>query len=127
MRATYLSRVQLLALETACVTIYEALTTEHDDAMPYLVGTALVKPDFRDVDVRVMVADDRYDRLDVREWRLLNLTTSAWLTQVTGLPVDFQIQRLSEANAAHSGRRQPLAMTPIISHFPGDAEPEKRK
>jgi hypothetical protein len=35
-------------------------------------------------------------------------SVSRWLSADTGLPVDFQVQRMAEANAKHSGPRNPL-------------------
>jgi hypothetical protein len=80
--------------------------------MPYLVGSALTSPDWRDVDVRVMLDDDEYDSLQRRIVpALLNLAVSTWGQKVTGLPIDFQIQRAREANAEHHGRRHPIGMS----------------
>lgn len=68
---------------------------------PYLVGSALSRPDYRDIDLRLILPDKKFDR----EWRnpvkvrLMNRAISAWGQRETGLPIDFQIQRQSAANA----------------------------
>lgn len=76
---------------------------------PYLVGSCLRKKTFRDVDVRIMLEDEHYDRIIERiELRDLNLMLSLWGQKVTGLPIDCQIQHTTSANADFNGRRHPL-------------------
>lgn len=95
-----------------------------------LVGSSLMRPDFRDVDVRLVMTDDGYDKLFRIEpqhaelghpidplWSLLCTTISAWMSQQTGLPIDFQIQRMSNANAEHNGPRNALGIT---LDYPGE-------
>jgi hypothetical protein len=86
----------------------------------YLVGSALTTADHRDVDVRLMLDDDRYWSLtavvDVDD---LNLTVSLWGQQVTGLPIDFQVQHVDTANQDYDGRRHPLGLRAIV---PGDPD-----
>lgn len=69
------------------------------DEMPYLVGSALQHKDYRDVDVRIILDDDEYDKI---VWminpRVLNLMMSLWGQRATGMPIDCQIQRMTEAN-----------------------------
>lgn len=80
---------------------------------PYLVGSVLDKPDYRDVDIRVMVEDRRFDRLfrgRLEAVRFLNRAFSVWGQQETGLPIDFQVQRQTEANAEFSGRRNAMGI-----------------
>lgn len=73
------------------------------DEMPYLVGSSIQRPDYRDVDVRMMLDDDKVDALPC-ELRYFNLVVSLWGQQVTRLPIDFQIQRVSEANDEFGSR-----------------------
>ena len=82
------------------------------DGMPYLVGSALQRPDYRDVDVRLMLDDDRYDALMATGVKLsrLNLAVSVWGQKVTGLPIDFQVQRVTDANAEFNGPRDPIGI-----------------
>lgn len=76
---------------------------------PYLVGSATVTKQWRDVDVRLLLDDDQYDALfgslkhtnwEARnpKWRALTLAFSELGRKMTGLPIDFQIQRRTEAN-----------------------------
>jgi hypothetical protein len=48
-------------------------------------------------------------------------TISMWLEKQSGLPIDFQIQRMTQANAQHSMKtgheRQPLG---IFLDYPGE-------
>ena len=103
-RATYLSPPDLYRLDAACVPLREAFGT------PYLVGSVLRRRDFRDVDVRLLLQDDDFDRQFPSSARLkvLNAAVSALLRDATGLPVDFQFQRQAEANALHGGPRSAL-------------------
>lgn len=71
------------------------------------VGSSLTRADWRDVDVRTMLQDEEFDRLfggNRLRLKFLNVTISEWLTARTGLPVDFQFQRASDANAEFGGR-----------------------
>lgn len=84
----------------------------------YLVGSALSKPDWRDVDV-VLILDDKsfyqefpgayessYEWHD--KWILHCIALSEWLSRETGLPIDFKIQPMTWANNRHEGIRHPL-------------------
>lgn len=80
---------------------------------PYLVGSALTTADHRDVDVRLMLDDPEYEALASAVLLAdLNLTVSLWGQQVTGLPIDFQVQLTEAANADFNGRRHPLGLRP---------------
>jgi len=67
---------------------------------PYLVGSVIERPDFRDVDLRMILPDAVYDRwwADPLQTRIANHAISVWGQRETGLPIDFQIQRQTEAN-----------------------------
>jgi hypothetical protein len=90
------------------------------DATPYLVGSSVTNRNWRDIDIRVMLDDDQYDRLFPNAprnprlhplWSLMCATVSDWLTLASGVPVDFQIQRQSVANEMFSGKpRVPLGI-----------------
>ncbi len=89
---------------------------------PYLVGSSLVRGDFRDVDVRVILPDAAYARLIglgdglgvvASRFSALNLAFSVLGERMTGLPIDFQIQEMTAANRDYpDGRRQPLVFAP---------------
>jgi len=78
--------------------------------IPYHVGSSMAgsgKPSWRDVDVRLLLRDERYeadgygdpDRThDNPKWVAITKAFSLLGQQMTGLPIDFQIQQLSHAN-----------------------------
>lgn len=80
----------------------------------YLVGSVLQRADWRDVDVRMILADDEFKKLfpdagpidhvrwefDAR-WLVLTVAISGWLREQTDLPIDFQFQPQSHANEKH--------------------------
>lgn len=120
-RANYLPAPHMFALNQACTVINKAL----DGFGCYLVGSSLERRDYRDVDVRYIMADDAFDRLfRVRPqdadgpsagwanplWSLMCLSISVWLRDQTKLPIDFQIQRQTQANANHDGKRSALGI-----------------
>lgn len=76
----------------------------------YHVGSSLERPDYRDVDLRCILANDEFDRMfaddeNGNRVKFLNVAISEWVQARTGLPIDFQFQREAEANAEFSGRR----------------------
>lgn len=89
---------------------------------PYLVGSAATSKTWRDVDVRLMLADNvfdlmfpNYQRWNQHDpaWGLICDALSELAKQMTGLPVDFQIQRTSDANARYHGVRNALGLRPF--------------
>lgn len=93
-----------------------------DDARPYLVGSATTTTNWRDVDVRVMLSTADWDRLLPGvprssaagfvhpRWSALCMAFSAWGQAYTGLPIDFQLQHVDDANARFKGIRDPLGV-----------------
>jgi hypothetical protein len=85
----------------------------------YLVGSALDRPDWRDIDVRFIMSDEDFAVLfpcagqhwehDAR-WLLLTISISERLSKVSGLPIDFQFQPQTHANERHQGRRHALGI-----------------
>lgn len=101
----------LLYLEQFGVYVYDAF--HH---APYLVGSALTSKNYRDVDVRLILPDEEYDALfDTAQtklpercnsrWTALCLAWSAFGEKLTGLPIDFQIQRSSWAASRYEKER----------------------
>ncbi|WP_329311674.1 hypothetical protein [Streptomyces sp. NBC_01262] len=87
--------------------------------LPYLVGSATRGKTWRDVDVRLILPDDQYDALFPGHakpdhangrWALLCAAISELGKLRTGLPIDFQIQRMTDANALYSGARHALGL-----------------
>jgi hypothetical protein len=100
--AHYLTVLQYQTLNTACIPLAKAY-----DIGVFLVGSVLYKPDFRDVDVRAILVDEDYDRMFKPKHEFVNCSLhkqiiengiSAHLSQMTGLPIDFQFQRMTDCN-----------------------------
>lgn len=120
-RANYLPAPESFLLNQACLAVNSAF----GGFGCYLVGSSLVRRDYRDVDVRYVMGDDEFDRLFPGAahhpqinalWSLMCSSIALLLKQQTGLPIDFQIQRQTEANAKFSGPRNPLG---IFLGYPG--------
>lgn len=85
------------------------------ETIPYLVGSALKSKTWRDVDVRVILADEDYaiqgfgrpGHANAKRVAL-ELAFAALGKHMTGLPIDFQIQQRTDANARFSGERNAL-------------------
>ncbi|MEA2677178.1 MAG: hypothetical protein QOJ81_1319 [Chloroflexota bacterium] len=106
-RATWLHVTDFDRLEDWCHMVRIILWSQ-----PYLVGSALEGADFRDVDIRVLMADKDFDRLsrkrsDVIRFlnRAFSFLTSRWSTSrvcpsgCAAGPIDFQIQRRGQETA----------------------------
>ena len=116
---TALSPRQMFLLDQACQPLREAFP----DYGPYLVGTATAKGPYRDVDVRCIMTDESFDdfadAIGMRAVWFLGLSIGQYLASLTGLPIDFQFQRSTEANARHDGPRIPLGF-PGLDNYQGD-------
>ena len=117
--ASYLSVPDFQRLNWACIPIREAFGEP-----PYLVGSVLTRPDFRDIDIRLILADNVMDRMlchagfghhdsgDPARVRLLsNIALSDLIAHAANAPapIDFQIQSMTEAHTEH-GMRNPLGV-----------------
>jgi hypothetical protein len=118
-----LSPRQMFLLDSACQPLMEVFGWS-----TYLVGTAMAPRDGqppRDIDVRTIVDDKQYDRLRkaIRKKGLafLGIAIGQYLASLTGLPIDYQIQRRTEANALHAGQRNPLGHR-NLDNYKGDAQ-----
>lgn len=113
----------MFLLDEACKPIEEAF-----GEYPYLVGTAADNKAFRDVDVRLILDDEKYDALRSATGKdavaFLGFAIGEYLAARTGLPIDFQLQRETEANEKHKGTRNPLGIRALRS-YKGDAQPEE--
>lgn len=84
--------------------------------VPYHVGSSLTTKDFRDVDVRLILPDDEFEQrygkhigaIGNPKLSAITLAFSALGKEMTGLPIDFQIQPQSHANKAYPGARSAL-------------------
>lgn len=111
-RATYLLQSQVFLLNSWGSDLRRVFPDLDDEGPPpavYLVGSVLERADFRDVDVRIMLPDAHYDRLEADiDLASLHLALSLWGQKVTGLPIDCQVQRTTDANDEFDGVRNPL-------------------
>ena len=114
-KACYVGAPAIFALETACRQINEAF----GGYGCYLVGSAMERPDWRDVDVRFIMADEQFAEEfpdagqhweQDAKWLLLTVAISERLSKVTGLPIDFQIQPQTHANERHKGMRSAIGL-----------------
>lgn len=108
-RAHYIGAPQFFLLNQACRMVEEAFAFGYGT---FLVGSSLVRRDYRDVDVRTIVSDEDFARLfpgcgDAAwrhpTWSLVCSAIAAYLSSASGLPVDFQIQSMTEANRDYGG------------------------
>lgn len=88
----------------------------------YQVGSSIMSGGWRDVDVRVMLDAEQYVAMGLGDpdrpqenakWSAYAIVFSAYGKQLTGLPVDFQIQETNNANKQFSGPRNPLTLCEI--------------
>lgn len=114
-KAIYIGAPACFLLEQACQILVDAFP----DYGCYLVGSALERADWRDVDVRYILADEEFAKLfpnagehwehDPR-WLLMTTSIAAWMGKFTELPIDFQFQPQTHANARHKGIRSALGI-----------------
>lgn len=117
----YVHAPSLMLLSQACLPLIYAFGHP-----PYHVGSSLYRPDFRDVDVRLILWDEEFATLfpghervsgtTHARWSVMSSSISLYLSQASGLPVDFQFQQMTEANERYpqgpTGERHPLGIFP---------------
>jgi hypothetical protein len=97
---------------------------------PFLVGSVQERTagPSSDVDLRLILPDEEYDALMAGTPKgfatLLDFALSSYVREMTGLPIDLQVQRMTEANERHAGKqRNPLGGR-HLTNWIGDARPE---
>ena len=89
----------------------------------YRVGSSMTSKQWRDVDVRLILDDDEYEKMGLGDpdhphsnpkWVALTLAFSELGRKLTGLPIDFQIQQQSQANRLFPGRRAALGCSKMV-------------
>lgn len=96
--------------------LYGAHVDQAFGHVAYQVGSSLTeKRGWRDVDVRLVMPDDEFaDQfpgiVGSRSRRMHELAWTVLGERMTGLPIDFQIQMQSEANAEFDGPRSALLL-----------------
>jgi hypothetical protein len=110
----------------------DLLVAAFDGEVPYQVGSSLETTTWRDVDVRLILDDETYAAMgfgdpqrpqENAKWVAYTLAFSAIGKAMTGLPIDFQIQQTSQANAEHEGRRSALGIRRWIMRRPAPGAP----
>lgn len=125
-RGRHLTTADLYRLDIACAPLRRLLGDRHGGV--YLVGSIEQgKKNWRDVDVRLILTDDEFDAMfggKPNLWALFSYAVSRQLAADTGLPIDFQVQRMTEANNKYPGEpRNPLGRGARTFAGFGDATP----
>ena len=122
-----LSPPMLHRLDLACHHISEVFGGWNG---PFLVGSVQERTAAlgSDVDLRLVLDDEVYDALMAGAPEgfatLLDFALGAYVRELTGLPIDFQVQRMTEANERHAGKqRNPLGRRKLTAWL-GDARPD---
>jgi hypothetical protein len=114
-RAHWVGAPEFFNLNHACCALHKAFP---QSLGIYLVGSATQKRDYRDVDVRCILTDEDFHKLfpELKDsgnyslcgfWSILCASISLWLQRQTGLPIDFQVQRQSDANRDYPMKGHP--------------------
>ncbi len=116
-KASYVGVPAIFELRMACNHLEKGFAGE-----TYLVGSSLVKPSWRDVDIVMIMDDEDFEKefpnagsKDCRwefdpKWLVMTCSISKWLSEKTGLPIDFKFQPQTWANEHHNGRRAGIGM-----------------
>lgn len=109
-RVNFLTVSQNFDLNVACkaLDVFDAYGVFH-------VGSSLTVPDYRDVDLRCILPNKEFDQMFHGEQRdaklkFLNVAISEWIQARTGLPIDFQFQRMTDANEEFKGTRNAVGI-----------------
>jgi hypothetical protein len=85
----------------------------------YLVGSALERADWRDIDIRCIMADELFAEEfpgagqhweHNPRWLFMATAVSEYLSKISGLPIDFQFQPQTHANERHQGTRSAIGL-----------------
>lgn len=97
------------------LTKFGLIVRDYFGHVAYHVGSSLHRKDWRDVDVRLILPDAEFDAMfgpaantSSAKLAAITLAFAALGERLTGLPIDFQIQRQSEANALYPHSRSAL-------------------
>ena len=118
-KVSYIGAPAVFALEVAVRVVHDAF----ESYGIYQVGSSLERANWRDVDLRMIMSDEDFRKefpgagpvehcrweFDAK-WLLLTVAISKYLSDATGLPIDFQFQPQSHANKRHSGPRNAVGM-----------------
>lgn len=118
-KASYVGVPAIFKLKLACMHLEQAYGESFGC---YLVGSALDRADWRDVDVVMILDDEGFQRefpdAEIRggafecdpKWLIQTVAISEWLKAQSGLPIDFKFQPQTWANERHKGVRHAIGM-----------------
>lgn len=98
---------------------FGALVRDAFGDVAYQVGSSMQTTEWRDVDVRVILSDEDYAAQGYGDpehphqnpkWAAMVRAFAALGREMTGLPIDFQIDQQTHANAKHDGIRNALGI-----------------
>lgn len=113
-RATYLLLSQLGKLDMWGRELKYILHTEVTQYGVFLVGSALKRANYRDVDIRHIISNDDFLKMfNIIDIGYFNQTVSLWGQQVTGLPIDYQIQSIDSIDNKVPGYKHPIGQIHI--------------
>jgi len=119
-RTTFLLVSEINALSTWGRELKSTLHTDVKQYGSFLVGSALKRADYKDVDVRQIISDEDWLRLyNTVDIGYYNHVMSLWGQEITGLPIDYQIQSLTHVD--NRGEKHPIDL------FEGYINGENRK
>jgi hypothetical protein len=128
-RAHYIGAPEFFHLNMLCQIVNSAF----GDYGTYLVGSALKTRNYRDVDLRHIMADEQFDKMFPSAganpyydayWSLVCSAISEWLSKRSGLPIDFQIQKQSDANKQYPSPAHPRNAVGLFFYKrPEDGQP----
>lgn len=111
-KASYIGAPRVFKLELACQHLCRAW-----GETCYVVGSVLERADWRDIDVVMILDDERFAaefpdatlhsgawEFDPK-WLILTVAISDWLSAQVGATVDFKFQPRTHANERHKGPR----------------------
>ncbi len=86
--------------------------------MPYQVGSSLQKRNPTDIDIVVMIGDNDFDRwfgpsgdnMGAWKWEWICAAFSELGRKMTGLNIDFKVQKTSVANEKYLGQRSAIGL-----------------
>jgi hypothetical protein len=98
------------------LTKFGMIVADYFGEVPYHVGSSLHTKQWRDVDVRLILSDEDFEKRfgdnqsseTNPKLAAITLAFSALGKEMTGLPIDFQIQPQSWANKHYPGNRSAL-------------------
>lgn len=95
----------------------EMVSAAFDGDVAYQVGSSLTGKVWRDVDVRIILDDEKYEAMGFgkpddcqnnQKWCAYVAAFSELGRRMTGLPIDFQIQQMTHANEKNDGPRSAM-------------------